>query len=95
MFRHIVPNVLPVAFATMLLNVAFALVAVSALSFLGLGVGPGVPDWGRQLSDARDLLGSNWAAVVVPGLLIIITAAAINLMGDWLQERFEQRGAQR
>ena len=95
MFRHIVPNVLPVAFATMLLNVAFALVAVSALSFLGLGVGPGVPDWGRQLSDARDLLGSNWAAAVVPGVLIIVTAAAINLLGDWVQERFERRGSGR
>ncbi len=95
MFRHILPNVLPIALATMLLNVAFALVAMSALSFLGFGVGPGTPDWGRQLSDGRDLIGQNWGAVVVPGLLIIITAAAINLMGDWLQERFEQRGAQR
>jgi peptide/nickel transport system permease protein len=91
MFRHILPNVLPIALATMLLNVAFALVAMSALSFLGFGVGPGTPDWGRQLSDGRDLIGQNWGAVVVPGLLIIITAAAINLMGDWLQ----QRGAQR
>ncbi|MCB0997895.1 MAG: ABC transporter permease [Acidimicrobiales bacterium] len=95
MFRHIVPNVLPVAFTTMLLNVAFALVAVSALSFLGLGVGPGEPDWGRQLSDARDLLGRNWAAAVVPGVLIIVTAAAINLLGDWAQERFERRGSGR
>ena len=95
MFRHILPNVLPIAMATMLLNVAFALVAMSGLSFLGFGVGPGTPDWGRQLSDGRDLIGQNWGAVVVPGLLIIITAVAINLMGDWLQERFEQRGAQR
>jgi peptide/nickel transport system permease protein len=95
MFRHILPNVLPIAFTTMLLNIAFALVAMSALSFLGFGVGPGTPDWGRQLSDGRDLLGQNWGAIVVPGVLIIITAAAINLMGDWLQERFEQRATQR
>ena len=89
MFRHILPNVLPIAFATMLLNIAFAIVALSALSFLGLGVAPGEPDWGRQLSDGRDLLTQNPAAVVVPGLLIIVTAAAINLLGDWLQERFD------
>jgi peptide/nickel transport system permease protein len=95
MFRHILPNVLPIAFTTMLLNIAFALVAMSALSFLGFGVGPGTPDWGRQLSDGRDLLGQNWGAIVVPGVLIIVTAAAINLMGDWLQERFESRGSQR
>ena len=88
MFRHILPNVLPIAFATMLLNVAFALVAMSALSFLGLGVGPGEPDWGRQLSDGRDLLSQNAAAVIVPGVLIIIAAATINLLGDWIQERF-------
>ena len=89
MFRHILPNVLPIAFATMLLNIAFAIVALSALSFLGLGVEPGEPDWGRQLSDGRDLLTQNPAAVVVPALLIILTAAAINLLGDWLQERFD------
>lgn len=88
MFRHVLPNVLPIAFATMLLNVAFALVAMSALSFLGLGVGPGEPDWGRQLSDGRDLLSQNAAAVIVPGVLIIVAAATINLLGDWVQERF-------
>jgi peptide/nickel transport system permease protein len=91
MFRHILPNVLPIAFATMLLNVAFALVAMSALSFLGLGVEPGEPDWGRQLADGRDLLSQNAAAVIVPGVLIIVTAAAINLLGDWLQEHFDAR----
>ncbi len=88
MFRHILPNVIPIAIATMLLNVAFALVAMSALSFLGLGVGPGEPDWGRQLADGRNLLTENPAAVVVPGLLIIATATAINLIGDWIQERY-------
>lgn len=92
MFRHVLPNVLPIAFATMLLNVAFALVALSALSFLGLGVAPGEPDWGRQLSDGRDLLGRNAAAVLVPATLIIVAASAMNLIGDWLQERSAERG---
>ncbi len=95
MFRHILPNVAPVALATMLLNVAFALVGMSALSFLGLGVGPGEPDWGRQLSDARKLLVANPAAVIAPGALIIVTAAAINLLGDWVQERAERSARQR
>lgn len=95
MFRHILPNVLPVSLATMLMNVAFALVSMSALSFLGLGVPPGTADWGRQLSDGRELLGRNPAAVILPGVLIIVTAAAINLVGDFLQERFEARGGVR
>ncbi|MFM7718058.1 MAG: ABC transporter permease, partial [Actinomycetota bacterium] len=92
MFRHILPNVLPVSIATMLMNVAFALVSMSALSFLGLGVAQGTADWGRQLSDGRELLGRNPWAAILPGLLIIVTAAAINLVGDHLQERFEARG---
>jgi peptide/nickel transport system permease protein len=91
MFRHILPNVLPIAIATMLLNIAFALVAMSALSFLGLGVGPGEPDWGRQLADGRNLLTQNPGAVIVPGLLIIVTATAINLIGDWVQDRYNAR----
>lgn len=95
MFRHILPNVAPVAIATMFLNIAFALVGMSALSFLGLGVGPGEPDWGRQLSDGRKLLTSNPAAVLAPGVMIIVTAAAINLLGDWLQEHSARRARQR
>ncbi|WP_300677504.1 ABC transporter permease [Nocardioides sp.] len=95
MFRHLVPNVLPIAFATMLINVAFALVSISALSFLGLGIGPGHADWGRQLSDGRDLLGLNWAAAVVPGLLIIITATLVNLLGDLVGERLTAAGEKR
>lgn len=95
MFRHLVPNVAPIAVATMLVNVAFALVSISALSFLGLGIGPGHADWGRQLSDGRDLLGTNWAAAVVPGLLIIITATLVNLLGDLISERLTARGEKR
>ena len=70
---------------------AFALVALSALSFLGLVVGPGEPNWGRQLSDGRNLLADNPAAVIAPGLLINLTATAINLTADWIQERYNAR----
>jgi len=87
MFRHVAPNVVPVIVANLLLNVAFALVAMSSLSYLGLGVGPGEADWGRQLADGRELLGENAAAVLVPGLLVIATATAANLVGYWLFER--------
>ena len=54
MYRQILPNVVPVAIANVMLNVAFAIVAMSSLSYLGLGVGPGSPDWGRQLSDGQN-----------------------------------------
>lgn len=91
MFRHIAPNIVPIVVANLLLNVAFALVALSSLSYLGLGVPPGAPDWGRQLTDGRELLGDNPLAAVVPGVLIILTATAVNLLGDWLAELLDRR----
>ncbi|TQS20185.1 ABC transporter permease [Microbispora hainanensis] len=91
MFRHIAPNIVPIVVANLLLNVAFALVALSSLSYLGLGVPPGAPDWGRQLADGRALLGDNPLAAVVPGVLIILTATAVNLLGDWLSELLDRR----
>ncbi|WP_211591761.1 MULTISPECIES: ABC transporter permease [unclassified Microbispora] len=91
MFRHIAPNIVPIVVANLLLNVAFALVALSSLSYLGLGVPPGAPDWGRQLADGRALLGDNPLAAVVPGVLIILTATVVNLLGDWLSETLDRK----
>jgi len=90
MMRHILPNVRPLVLTTMFLNIAYALVSMSGLTYLGLGVSPGAADWGLQLSDGRDLLYSNPAASVVPGLAIILVATAVNLVGDHLSERLEQ-----
>lgn len=89
MVRHVLPNVRPLALTSFFLNVAYALVSMSGLSFLGLGVAPGAADWGRQLADGRELLYDNPAAAVVPGLAIILVATAVNVVGDWLSERLE------
>jgi peptide/nickel transport system permease protein len=95
LIRHIAPNIVPVVVANLLLNVAFALVALSSLSYLGLGVPPGTPDWGRQLSDGRNLLADSPMAAIFPGLLIIATATAVNLLGDWVADALERRVATR
>lgn len=89
MMRHILPNVRPLVLTTMFLNIAYALVSMSGLTYLGLGVSPGAADWGLQLSDGRDLLWTNPAASVVPGLAIILVATAVNLVGDHLSERLD------
>lgn len=89
MTRHVVPNVLPLALANAFLNFGFALVSLASLSFLGLGVGPGSPDWGRTLAESRTLLFDNPWAAIAPGLAIIITAAAVNILGDRLAARAE------
>lgn len=87
LFVHILPNVLPVILAYVAIDFAFALVNLAGLSFLGLGVEPGTPDWGRMLSENRMLLFSNPAGILLPAGLIIITAVAMNLIGDWLFDR--------
>ena len=92
MFRHILPNVSTLVLTNVMLNVAFAIVAFSSLSFLGVGVPPGIPDWGRQLTDNRAIMFDNPAAVVVPAVLIILVASAVNLVGDWAGQRLSQVG---
>ena len=84
MYRQILPNIVPVVIANFMLNIAYALVAMSSLSYLGLGVGPGAPDWGRQLSDGQQIIAANPAAILAPGILIVLTATAVNVLGDWL-----------
>ncbi len=95
MVRHIWPNVLPLALANAFLTFAFSIVALASLSFLGLGVGPGTADWGRMLSDSRTLLFDVPAAAIAPGIAIVVTAASVNVIGDWLYERLSDRGRAR
>jgi peptide/nickel transport system permease protein len=95
MFGQILPNVAPIFTTNFMLNIAYGLTAMSSLSYLGLGAGEGSPDWGRQLSDGQQLLTSNPAAVLAPGIMIVLTAVAVNLVGDWLGERLSARIASR
>lgn len=91
MFRHIVPNVLPLIVTNVMLNTAIALVTLSSLSFLGVGVRPGTADWGRQIADGKELLLDNPAAVLAPALLIVVVACSINILGDAIGRRITQR----
>ena len=88
LFVHILPNILPIILAYVVLDFAFALVNLAGLSFLGLGVEPGTPDWGRMLFENRNILFSNPIALLFPALMIILTAVSMNLIGDWLFERY-------
>jgi peptide/nickel transport system permease protein len=92
MLAHIWPNVLPLAVANAFLTFAFSIVSLAALSFLGLGVGPGTADWGRMLSDSRTLLFDNEWTALGPGIALVVTAASVNVVGDWVFERLSERG---
>jgi peptide/nickel transport system permease protein len=95
MFWHIWPNVSSVAAANAFLNFAGSLGFLAGLSFLGLGVSPGTPDWGLMLAEGETDLFVNPLAVLAPGAMIVLTATSMNLIGDWLQERLASRGATR
>jgi peptide/nickel transport system permease protein len=92
MFWHIWPNVLPLALANAFLTFAFALVTLSSLSFLGLGAPPGSTDWGRMLAENRTFIFEAPAAALAPGIMLVLTAASMNIVGDWLYEAFADRG---
>jgi len=92
MARHIWPNLLPLVVANTFLDFAYAIVTLAALSFLGVGVDPSSPDWGRALADARSLLFDNPAAAIAPAAMIVLTAASVTLIGDHLFQRLGERG---
>jgi peptide/nickel transport system permease protein len=95
MLLHIWPNVSPVAVANAFLVFAGSLTSLAGLSFLGFGVPPGTPDWGLMLSEGLQDLFVNPVAVLAPGVMIILTATSMNLIGDWLQEQLTSKGAAR
>jgi peptide/nickel transport system permease protein len=95
MLFHIWPNVSPIAVANTCLVFAGSLVTLAGLEFLGLGLPPGTPDWGLMLSQNEALLFTNPLATIAPGLMIVLTAIAMNLIGDWVYEQLTSRGAAR
>lgn len=92
MVRHVWPNVLPVIVANSCLTFAFALVSIAGLSFIGIGVEPNTPDWGRMLYEGRELIFQNPWTVIAPALAIALTALSMNLLGDWAFEVLSDRG---
>ncbi len=85
--RHILPNVAGPAVVVATLLMANVIIFEASLSFLGLGVPRSLPTWGRSVADGRDYLVSAWWIALFPGLAIMTTVAAINLLGDWLRDR--------
>ena len=94
-FRHIWPSLMPLTVAQSFLNFATSIVTLAALSFLGLGVGPGAADWGRMLSEGLNFIAGNPLMAIAPGTCIILTAASMNVIGDWMYETLSARGRAR
>jgi len=91
LLRHLLPNVLVAVPVIATINVGSAIIAVSGLSFLGLGPQPPTPEWGVMLAEGRDILRVAWWAGVFPGLAITTSVLAFSVLGQHLQRRFEGR----
>ncbi|HET6365792.1 MAG TPA: ABC transporter permease [Pseudomonadales bacterium] len=91
LLRHVLPNALTPIIVVATLELAFMIIYESALSFLGLGVQPPTPTWGWMLADGRNYVATAWWLATFPGLAIMLTVLAVNLLGDWLRDTLDPR----
>jgi dipeptide transport system permease protein len=91
MLSTVLPNCLAPLIVQAALGISDAILAAAGLGFLGLGAQPPTPEWGSMLADSRDLITSNPWVMAMPGIAILITVLAINLMGDGLRDALDPR----
>jgi peptide/nickel transport system permease protein len=91
LLRHILPNVFGPIIVLATLDVGWAILNASALSFLGLGVQPPTPEWGAMLNEGRGYLRDAPWITTAPGLAIALTVLAVNLVGDYLRDALDPR----
>ena len=84
--RHMLPHVLGVVGVIATIESARVIITEASLSFLGLGVPIGTATWGVMIADGRNYLGTAWWVSALPGLAIVITVVALNIVGDWLSD---------
>ncbi len=91
MFVNVLPNCLAPLIVQATLGFSAAILDAAALGFLGLGAQPPTPEWGTMLADARQFIQRAWWVVTFPGLAILLTVLAFNLMGDGLRDALDPK----
>jgi nickel transport system permease protein len=86
--RHVLPNVLPPILVMGTLEMGWAIMDISALSFLGLGIQPPTPEWGAMIHEGKAFIRSHPELMLYPGLIILLVVISFNLLGEALSERF-------
>ncbi|MEK6720412.1 MAG: ABC transporter permease [Chloroflexota bacterium] len=86
LWRQVLPNVLPSIVVVLTLFVPQTILFSAGLSFLGLGVPPPTPEWGRMIADGADYLRTEWWLTLMPSLALIVTVLGITLVGDWVRD---------
>lgn len=91
MFKEVLPNCTAPLIVQASLGVSTAILDAAALGFLGLGAQPPAPEWGTMLADAREFVLRAWWVVTLPGLMILVTVLACNLLGDGLRDALDPK----
>ena len=89
--KHIIPNCLAPIIVQATLGVAMAILTAAGLSFVGLGISPPTPEWGSMLSSARSYIRDYAYMTMFPGLAIMITIFALNVLGDGLRDALDPK----
>ena len=89
--RHIFPNVVPTLLVISTLQVGYVILLEGTLSFLGVGMPPPNPAWGLMIADGRGFLATAWWITLFPGVAMLLTVLAVNLMGDWLRDHLDPK----
>lgn len=95
LIRHILPNAISVVIIQLTLDVGYAILATSSLSFIGLGAQPPSPEWGTMMSTARNYFREGWWYITFPGVALTLTVFAFNILGDGLQDALDPRSGRR
>ena len=88
---HILPNALSPIITTVILDIAYAVMVISTLSFLGLGVQAPNPEWGAMLSGGRQYIRYAWHITTFPGIALVITLMSLTLVGDGMRDALDPR----
>jgi peptide/nickel transport system permease protein len=89
MLVHVLPNMSGPLLVVASLELAYAILMESGLSFLGLGVPPEIPSWGGMLQEGRNEMETAWWLTALPGTAIMLAAIGFNFLGDWLRDRLD------
>jgi peptide/nickel transport system permease protein len=90
MYRHILPNCISTILVQLTLDIAYAILDLSALSFLGLGVAEPTADWGAMLGSGRSYLLANPYLALAPGAMIVFVVVSLNIFSDGLHQYLDQ-----
>jgi peptide/nickel transport system permease protein len=89
--KHIIPNAIAPMIVAITMSIGNCILAGAGLSFIGLGAQPPIPEWGAMISDARNVMREHGTLALYPGICVMITVLAFNLLGDGLRDALDPR----